>query len=112
MGPYCNSYMPPPFVSDSSSLTIKTYSGDTETDVKTEGFMFTYKRVDGSFGIPAETPNPYFGAQPGGMAIPGGRPAFPAYGGGAGPRQLPPTAFGGFGAQPGIPPQVKKYLLS
>ena len=41
------------------------------------------------------------------VAIPGGRPAFPAYGGGAGPRQLPPAAFGGFGAQPGIQPQVK-----
>ena len=104
VGPYCNSYMPPPFVSDSSSITIKSFSGETETDVKTEGFMFTYKRVDASFGIPAEAPNPYFGAQPGGMAIPGGRPAFPAYGGGV--RQLPPTAFGGFGARPGMPSQV------
>ena len=59
----------------------------------TEGYMFTYKRVDADYGAQLGPPSPMgfgmFNLQNG---VVGGRPAFPNYG--SNTRQLPPSGFG------------------
>ena len=74
----------------------------------TEGYMFTYKRVDNDYGggPPASDYQYNFGmGMSGGMnGIVGGRPAFPGYNPTGGRRPLPPSGFGlppsGFGLPP------------
>ena len=44
-GPYCGTDLPLKFVSDSTEISIKTFTGANSGDIDTEGFMYNYWKV-------------------------------------------------------------------
>jgi len=44
-GPYCGSDLPLKFVSDSTEVSVKTFTGENSGDIDTEGFMYNYWKV-------------------------------------------------------------------